>query len=131
MKKTEVPQDKGVLKEWHNIQYALDEEGKYKLFKSSGWDPANTANYQAWDIIEESLAKTKKDVMAGKLSPLAYHMEKGLMDTKLLAKYSGKSRWRVKRHLRPDVFNRLPRTVLEEYASLFNISVEELQNVPD
>ena len=31
MNKKEVPQDNGVLDHWHNIQYAVDENGKYTL----------------------------------------------------------------------------------------------------
>ena len=57
-------------------------------------------------------------------------MEKGLMDIVLLAKYVKLSRWRVKRHLRPDIFFRLPLIILDRYAKLFGISVEDLQKVP-
>jgi hypothetical protein len=130
MNKKEVPQDNGVLDHWHNIQYAVDENGKYTLVPSSGWEPSNIANYQAWGIIEERLSQVIETVNAYKLSPLAYHMEKNLMDVALLTKYVRISRWRVKRHLRPDVFRRLPLNVLERYAKLFNISIEELQKVP-
>jgi len=130
MDKKEVPQDKGVLDHWHNIQYAVGENGKYTLVPSSGWEPVNIANYQAWGIIEEGLSQVIEKVSAGELSPLAYHMEKGLMDIALLAKYARLSRWRVKRHLRPDVFCRLPLNLLEKYAKVFNISVEELQKLP-
>jgi hypothetical protein len=129
MNKKEVPQDNGVLDHWHNIQYAVDENGKYTLVPSSGWEPVNIANDQAWGTNGEGLSKVIEKVSAGELSPLAYHMEKGLMDIALLAKYVRLSRWRVKRHLRPDVFCRLPLTVLERYAKLFNISIEELQKV--
>jgi hypothetical protein len=130
MDKKEVPQDNGVLDHWHNIQYAVDENGRYTLVPSSGWEAANIANYQAWGIIEERLSQVIEKVSAGDLSPLAYHMEKNLMDIGLLAKYVRISRWRVKRHLRTDVFRRLPLNVLERYAKFFNISIEELQKVP-
>ena len=130
MNKKEVPQNNGVLDHWHNIQYAVDENGKYTLVPSSGWEPVNIANDQAWGTIGEGLSKVIEEVSAGKLSPLAYHMGKGLMDIPLLAKYVRLSRWKVKRHLRPDVFRRLPLNVLERYAKLFNISIEELQKVP-
>jgi hypothetical protein len=129
MNKKEVPQDNGVLDHWHNIQYAVDENGKYTLVPSSGWEPVNIANDQAWGTIGEGLSKVIEKVSAGELSPLAYYMEKNLMDIALLAKYVRISRWRVKRHLRPDVFRRLPLTVLERYAKFFNISIEELQKV--
>ena len=129
MNKKEVPQDNGVLDHWHSIQYAVDENGKYTLVPSSGWEPVNIANDQAWGTIGEGLSKVIEKVSAGELSPLAYYMEKNLMDIALLAKYVRISRWRVKRHLRPDVFRRLPLTVLERYAKFFNISIEELQKV--
>ena len=55
--------------------------------------------------------------------------EKSLMDTKILADYSGFWQWQVKNHLKPAVFNKLPNTKLQRYASVFNVSVAELKNI--
>jgi hypothetical protein len=100
------------------------------LSKSAGWEPANTANQQAWELLEQELAQTAEKVKAGLLSPLAFHMARNLMDVKVLARYAGIARWRVKRHMRPAIFARLDRAVLERYAKIFNITVEQLVEIP-
>jgi hypothetical protein len=66
--------------------------------------------------------------LQGKLSPIAYYMEKNIMDVKLLASYIGLPRWKVRRHLKPTVFAKLDEMVLRRYADLFRISVEALTN---
>jgi len=53
------------------------------------------------------------------------------MNTKLLAQYSGSSRWRVKRHLKPVVFKRLNPAVLQRYSEVFGITVKQLQEFPE
>jgi hypothetical protein len=68
-------------------------------------------------------------VLAGKKSPLAYHMEKQLFDTGLLASYAGFSRMTVRKHLQPGVFARLDDRTLGRYAEVLNISIEELKKV--
>jgi len=130
MKKKEVPQDSGILDRWHEICYAVDDNGKYILSPSSGWEPANIANQQAWELIKEQVQDALRKIEAGELSPLAYHMARHQMDEKLLAKYVGFPRWRVRRHLRPSIFKRLKKSVLERYAKIFSISLEELETVP-
>jgi hypothetical protein len=131
MDKKEVPQDEGIYGQWHGICYAVDENGKYVLSKSAGWEPTNAANRQAWELLEQELAEIAEKVKAGTLSPLAYHMTGHLMDVKILARYAGIARWKVKRHLKPEIFARLDRTVLERYAKIFNVTVEKLTEMPE
>ena len=126
MKKEDVPQDVGISEGMKEVTYAVDENGGYELIASAGWEPKNIANYQAWDIIAEQIEETRKKIRAGKLSLLAYHMVKNQMDTGLLAKYVGMFRWRVKLHLKPMIFKNLKRPVLQKYADLFGITVEQL-----
>ena len=132
MKVKDVPQDKGMIGD-HGTEvcYAVDDDGRYKIAASLGWEPKNIANEQAWDIINRDIADAIQGIRTGKLSPLAYHMTKNLMDEGLLANYSGFYRWRVKRHLRADVFNKLKPAFLKRYADIFEISIEELETVPD
>ena len=118
MKKEDVPQDEGIYGRWHGISYAVDEDGKYALIRSAGWEPANWANRQAWDLVEQEIAEVLDKVREDKLSPLAYHMTRNLMDVRLLSRHIGIARWRVKRHLRPDVFRRLDPAILERYARI-------------
>ena len=126
MEKKDVPQDEGIYGQWHGVCYATDENEKYVLTRSSGWEPANTANRQAWEVIELEIAEISEKVKKGEISPIAYHMAKHLMDVKMLAKYTGLPRWRVKRHLKPQAFRRINHALLERYAKVFNIPVEEL-----
>ena len=131
MLKKNVPQDGGILDRWHEINYAIDDDGRYVLAPSIGWEPANIANKQAWELISKQLDDVIKRIQAQDLSPLAYYMVKNQMDITLLAKYVRLSRWRVKRHLNPAVFRRLKTSILERYAKTFNVSAEQLFDVPE
>ncbi len=131
MKKEEVPQDgnnihNGVVKQ---LFYAVDDNGKYTQVPSVGWEPENVAMAQAWDEVNERVEKARQQVLAGQLSPIAYYMEKQLMNIALLARYVGKFQWQVKRHMKPKVFERLSNTMLHRYAAAFKITVQELKQV--
>ena len=128
----EVPQDSLEYKDRDKLKklvYAVGKDGKYTGVGSSGWDPENVATKQAWDAIEEELAETMKQVQAGAVSPIAWYMQKKLMDLPLLAQYVGKWQWQVKRHMKPQVFNELSDKMLEKYASVFEITVDELKSL--
>jgi len=132
MKIEEVPQERGMMTDdVYEICYAVDGEGRYVLAASAGWEPKNITNDQAWELIDGQVAKALKGIHAGRLSPLAFHMAKNQMNTGLLAKYAGFSRWRVKRHLKPAVFKRLKPAVLELYSDIFKITVKQLQQFPE
>ncbi|MFA5514727.1 MAG: hypothetical protein WDA20_00420 [Desulfuromonadales bacterium] len=131
MRKTEVPQDSCLLDGQQEICYALDENGHYVLAPTAGWEPKNIVNLQAWGLIREQVERAFAEVRAGRRSPLAYHMARHQMDVGMLAAYTGLSRWRVRRHLRPAIFARLKPALLERYASLLKMSVAELGALPD
>lgn len=131
MLKNDVPQDKELFGDQREVCYALDENGRYVLAESSGWDPANIANNQAWEAISLEIADIISRIRKGDLSPLAYHMVANQMDEKLLAEYAGLFRWQVRRHLRPGPFSRISQKLRERYASLFSITSDELGNIPD
>jgi hypothetical protein len=132
MKIGDVPQDRGMITDnRREICYAVDENGNYVLAKSAGWEPKNVANSQAWDIIRDQVQETLKNIEAGILSPLAFHMVNNQMNVSLLAKYMQLSRWRVRRHLKPTVFNRLKPDTLKRYADIFEIDVSSLSQIPD
>ncbi|MEJ2586746.1 MAG: hypothetical protein P8165_04025 [Deltaproteobacteria bacterium] len=104
MRREDVPQDKGLFGPWHGINYAVDEKGRYTLVPSAGWEPQTIANTLSWEPVTEAVEKARMAVEAGMKSPLALYMALHLMDVSLLARYVGLSCWRVRRHLRPDVF---------------------------
>ena len=101
------------------------------LTPTAGWEPKNIANLQAWEVIRDQLQETLAAIRAGRASALAFHMARNQMDVPLLAAYVGLPRWRVRRHLKPAVFARLKPALLERYAAVLEISVEELRTVPE
>jgi hypothetical protein len=127
----EVPQDPKTFKGAEHIRkllYATDKDGKYTGVNSAGWDAENFALRQAWNDVEETLAETEQKVKVGELSPVAYFMQKSLMDIGILSSYVGKWKWQVKQHFKPSVFRKLDDKMLRKYAEVFNITVEELVN---
>jgi len=130
MRKEDVPQDSGVLENNQVVNYALDDDGNYCLTTTAGWTPVNEANRLAWEEIQGQLLQVRRDVAAGKLSPLAYYMTRAQMDVALLSRYSGVARWRVRRHLRPAVFAKLADKYLLNYARLFAVDVDQLAQLP-
>lgn len=130
MRSTDVPQDAALFGRWREIVYAVDENGSYVLVPCAGWDPANFANLQAWEAIAEEAEAALRGIAEGRLSPLAYHMALGQMDVPLLARYAGLCRWRVRRHLRPQVWRKLPEKVRARYAAVFRIDPADLDRLP-
>ncbi len=131
MRKKEVPQEEGILDGCREIRYAVDDDGRYALAPSSGWEPTVAANRQAWDLIARQVEAVRQQVLDDELSPLAFHMERSQMDASLMAKYVGLAAWRVRRHLKPTVFRRLKPALIERYATVLGIEPCELHAVPE
>jgi len=129
MKEKEVPQDEGLTEgRFEDVCYALDDSGNYTIVRSTGWQPKTDAMLQAWDVIHEKVEQVRKRVLSGELSPIAYFMEKNIMDVKLLSDYAGLPKRKVRKHLRPDHFDNLDDKILTCYAETFGISLEMLRN---
>jgi hypothetical protein len=132
MKVNEVPQDdvpdysEGIKKG----NYALDDNGKYVMVPSKGWVVDEMINRMAYDEYKAKEEETRKAVLAGQKSPLAYYMELRQMTPEILGKTAGIAAFRVKRHLRPEIFVRLKPSVLEAYAKALAITTEDLITVP-
>jgi hypothetical protein len=132
MKINEVPQDQGMMSDdRREVCYAVDDQGRYTLVPSHGWEPKNVANDQAWEQIRKRVAVVIGQVKAGRRSPLAYHMARHQMSLGLLARYVRFSRLRVWWHLRPRGFQGLPPEFKRRYADIFAIDAAELDRVPD
>ena len=130
MREIDVPQDGGLNQGLREITYAVAENGRYVVVPSLGWEPKNVANAQAWEVISEDIRTQARRVREGELSPLAYHLARNLMTAGLAASYVRLPRWRVKRHLKPSVFNRLKPEILQRYADLLGLSLAELKQIP-
>ncbi|MFL0353028.1 hypothetical protein [Xanthomarina sp. GH4-25] len=131
MKKDEVPQDKSNLESanFKELCYAVDENGEYTTVNSSGWDPKTIALNKAIEDIKERVEDAKQRVLNNQSSPIEYYMEFHKMDLPILASYVGMWKWRVKRHFKPKVFNKLPKKILQKYADVFDVSMEQLNNI--
>ena len=133
MKKEEIPQDKSNLEsaDFKELCYAVDSEGNYTTANSTGWDPKTIALDNAIHDIKERVEKAKQKVLANQTSPIEYYMELNKMDPSILSSYVGIWKWKVKRHFKPSVFQKLSDKTLEKYAEVFEISIEELKNIKD
>lgn len=131
MKKDEVPQDKSNLDSanFKELCYAVDENGKYTTVNSSGWDPKTIALNKAIEEIKERVEDAKQRVINKETSPIEYYMELHKMDLQILASYVGMWKWRVKRHFKPNVFNKLSKNILQKYADTFDISIDQLKSI--
>jgi hypothetical protein len=110
--------------------YALNDEGKYVIVPSLGWDADEVINGLAANEITANLEETRKAVLAGLKSPLCYHREVRQTTPEILAKTANTAKFRVKRHFRPDFFVKLKPSVLVRYAEALAITPEELKTVP-
>lgn len=128
MKLDEVPQDEAYLIEGkiRDVCYVIDGEGHYTRALSKGWAPKNEAIKMAWDQIYEHAEETRRKVLEGKLSPLAFYMEINIMDVGILANYMDFPRRKVRKHLRMKGFSRLSPVLLARYAEVLNITAGEL-----
>jgi hypothetical protein len=127
---------KDKLDDDNELIYKYNRELFYHFDKETGFtqkiDYQNPNNQviikQSWDAAAQRLDEVKQQVIIGKLSPVAYYMEKILMEVPMLAAYVEIPKWRVRRHMKSKVFNRLSPELLEKYASVFDITVEQLKN---
>lgn len=131
MKAKDVPQDDANMMQgkWKDPIYTLDKNGNYVTSYSLGWETKNAVMQHAWDEIHDRVEAVRQKVLSGELSPLAYYLEKNIMDVGLLAKYVGRWKWTVKKHLKPKHFNKLSDEMLEKYAREFKLTKEELTNI--
>lgn len=131
MKKKEVPQDHSNLGSANikDMVYAVDENGEYTTALSTGWEPKTIALDNAIKVIEERVEDARQRVLKNETSPIEYYMEVHKMDLPILASYVGLWKWRVKRHFKPSVFQKLNNKTLQKYADVFEITIEELKYI--
>jgi hypothetical protein len=130
MKKENVPQDLSSLgKITKEVCYATDNSGKYVKELSRGWDVKISALDVAWEDVEARRAIAKQKVLNNEASPLLYLMEYKLMDVAILSDYTGFWKWQIKRHLKPEVFEKLSDKELKKYAEAFNIKIEDIKTM--
>ncbi|MEX1192654.1 MAG: hypothetical protein WEA99_11835 [Brumimicrobium sp.] len=131
MKKDAIPQDEESSlskKDMREVCYVVNEKGKYTTGLSSGWKAKTIALDVTIEQIEERVEQAKASVLAGKKSPIVYFMELCKMDWSILASYMEKPKWKIKRHAKPRVFKKLNAVMLNKYAEVFEVDVEQIKN---
>ena len=130
MKKEDVPQDLSSLgKITNEVCYAVDGSGKYVKELSKGWEVKINALDVAWNDIETRMAAAKEKVINKEASPLLFFMERALMDISILSEYTGFWKFVIKRHLQPEVFEKLSDAKLQRYADVFNVRIANLKSM--
>jgi len=130
MKKSDIPQDPSALgRITKELQYVVDEQGNYVTDLSNGWEVKASALDITWQDIDNQTKEAKEKVLRNEASPLLYFMQLRIMDLPTLAAYTGFWKWKIKRHLRPDVFRKLSEKKLAKYAEAFDVSVDELKTM--
>jgi hypothetical protein len=130
MKKEEIPQDLGALgKITGEVCYVVDESGKYTTVLSNGWEVKSSALDVAWKDVEQRISDATEKIKNQEASPILFFMELRVMDIGIVAAYTGFWKWRVKKHLKYTVFEKLKDATLTRYAELFEVSLEELKTM--
>jgi len=127
MRERDVPQEGSRTLAGHRkAVYAVADDGKLRLVPSRGWEVEEIVTRQAVEDLERRAEEARARVLAGQSSPLEYHMYRARMDLELLSQTTGLWRWRIRRHLRPAAFARLPPALRRRYAEALGVSVEAL-----
>ena len=130
MRERDVPQEGNATLAGHRkAVYAVGEDGKLRIIPSRGWKVEEVVTRQAVEDLERRAQEARSRALAGLASPLEYHMYRTRMDVPMLAKATNLWRWRLRRHLRPQVFARLPLRLRRRYAEALGIAVEALARV--
>jgi len=128
----DVPQDRSSTYAGHKkVIYAKNASGEYQTVQSSGWQIEEAATLDAVELYRELADQALIAVRAGKASPLLYHMYASRMDLPLLSQISGVWQWRIRRHFNPRHFSRASDKLLTRYADACNVSLTELNTIPD
>jgi hypothetical protein len=130
MRERDVPQEGNATLAGHRkAVYAVGEDGKLRIVASRGWQVEEIVTRQALAELEERAGDARQRALAGLASPLEYHMYRARMDVAMLAEAAGLWRWRVRRHLKAQVFARLPLALKRRYAEALGIAPQALERL--
>jgi hypothetical protein len=131
MRADEVPQETNPLFDnERKTVYAVNAAGDYVMVKTGGSevDFGPTLDAGAW--FAEQAEAARQRVLRGESSTLEYWMYQQRMDVLTLAQATGLWQWRIRRHLRPAIFNSLSPRLLQRHADAMGLSISELQQLP-
>ncbi len=126
----DVPQEgNSTLAGHRKAVYARGEDGRLHIVQSSGWEVEEIVTRQAVEDLDRQAEDARRRVLAGRTSPLEYHMHRVRMDVPLLSQVTGLWQWRIRRHFRPDIFAGLSAGLLGRYGEAMGLSIEQLKKV--
>ncbi|POY44207.1 hypothetical protein C3007_06360 [Avibacterium gallinarum] len=124
MELNEIPQDDSrIFRGQKKIIYAT-QNGHYQPSTSTGWQTEEFATHQAVDALNELTEQALQAVKKGEKSVLYYLMYKYRFDEQSLAQATGFWQWQIKRHFRPEIWEKLSQKKLEKYARVFGAEIE-------
>lgn len=130
MRKKDVPQDANTtLNGARKLVYAVDEDGRYTVVPTTGWEVEEIVTGMAVNRYAELAQEALTRVRQGHASPLEYYMHASRLNIATLAQATGLFQWQVRRHLRQPVAN-LSRKTLRLYSEALGIGVDNLSDIP-
>lgn len=108
------------------ILYAEKDDESYAPVLCGSYAVANHLDefFGMKERLEQSLRQQLKE---GKISPVYFYMLMYDMGPGDLARRMGISQRKLRKHFRPEIFNKLDESRLAKYAVIFGISVEQLK----
>ncbi|HEU0188698.1 MAG TPA: hypothetical protein VFQ97_01760 [Gallionella sp.] len=126
-----VPQEGNSTMGGHRrVMYARGKDGRMVIVPSRGGEVDETVTLQALERIRDMTDEARARVTAGKTSPLEYWMYAQRLDLPQLSQVTGFWKWRIRRHFRPEKFAKLSAEILQRYAEVMGITVEQLRRLP-
>ena len=126
-----VPQEGNkTLGGYRKAVYAKDADGHIVAVASKGWEVEEIVTSQAVEEMHALAETARQNAISGSSSPLEYWMYVRRMDLLLLAQSTGIWRWRIRRHLRPEIFASLSPGLLTRYAEALGMTAQQLQHLP-
>lgn len=127
----DVPQEGNRTMGGHRrAMYARDKDGRIVIVPSLGGEVDETVTLQALERIREMTEEARARVLAGKTSPLEYWMYAQRLDLPQLSQVTGFWQWRIRRHFKPERFAKLSTDILQRYAEVMGITVDQLRMLP-
>jgi hypothetical protein len=132
VREDEVPQDSenSTYGGGSKLIYARNCQGDYVAVKSAGWDVEAQATRSALTQLRQACQSSWQRACQGETAALEYYMCLRHMDLALLSQTSGLAKWRVKRHLRPATYAKLPPRLVQRYAQALQFDPEQLAQLP-
>ena len=128
---SEVPQEGNRTLGGHRkAMYARDANGLMVMVASRGSELDETVTLQAVHRLQNYAEAARLRCLAQETSSLEVWMWNRRMDLHLLSQVTGLWQWRIRRHFRPAIFDRLKPAMLQRYSQALGISVDQLQHLP-